>query len=150
MEQQAALPKLAKVVLDQVYGSGKFPGVWTIVKVNQATYGLEQNGVPLKAHKSLVRLATDAEILAFESQPKPVHYIPGMPVRAPRARKMDTRAFYVVLSTRGMNPSDLAKVAKLGGERNGRVWNVPQSFLEPVTLAQLADSLRPHLSAGTT
>lgn len=140
------LPKGAKVVLDPASGSsGKFPGVWTIVKINQASYQLEQYGVPLRAHKSLVRLATGAEITAFASQPRPVSYVSGQLVRLPRARKMD--GVYVVLSVRGLNPTDKVKVAKLGGE-NGRSWTVSRGLLEPFSLAELAEALRPHLTSG--
>jgi hypothetical protein len=137
MEIPADLPRGTKVVLDTHNGSGKFPGVWTIDKINQRTYGMKQDSAVLKADKTLVRNATPEEILAWDSKPKVAFLIPGQLVRAPSAHNMDRTAFYVVLSARDMNPRAKIKVALLGGEGIGRTWSVTRTMLEPVSVIQM-------------
>ncbi len=100
----------------------KFPGRWTVVKVNPTTYKLEQPGRRLTAHHAFV---TDAPAES-ETVDIPEPFSPGEIVRARRSQRMGDH-LYVVLQDR----LDKVKVARLGGDA-GRYWTVPAGVLDRV------------------
>jgi hypothetical protein len=133
-----------QVVLDPP--DSKFPGVWTITKVNPTTFRMEQSGKFLRAHRSLVRRATLAQIEAASAAPVPVMLDAGQVVRAATPKM---QGYYVVLADRDMAPNARVKLAKLGGE-GGRTWRAPRVVLTPVTMEEILDALRPYPTASAS
>jgi hypothetical protein len=118
--------------------SDKWPGTWTVAKVNRVSYGLEQNGRQLKAAKEFVLPVTgEAGGGTAQAQPAPEtyrYYSPGEFVR-PKVGRMAGKIL-VVLADKG----DKVNAADLGGDE-GRYWRIVRRNLEPVTLADLAEYL---------
>lgn len=141
--------------------SPKFPGVWTVIKVNPTTYRLEQNGRFLKAHKILTLDVTDADTAATPAAPKLTQVpVPGTvpfggvttdgnpPIGQPyqdvvifdegsvvRTSHPKAPGLWVVLADK-THATGKVNIAKLGGDA-GRYLRMPPRFLTVVPLADI-------------
>jgi hypothetical protein len=100
----------------------RFGGVWTVKKVNQTTYALEQGARRLRVDKTLCHAAADGPtFVTLDSEP---YFTVGELVRY-------RNDFHVVLRTSSGARGTQVNVAKLGGD-NDRYWRVPPRSLERV------------------
>lgn len=120
-----------KVVVDDP----KFPGVWTVTKVNPKTYAMtpDGGGRGLRAPHSMVRPASEgaiATVVAFRSP-----YVLGALVRytGPSNAKIRTGELHVVLKDDG---GDRIRTAKLGGDGD-RYWRLPPRHLAEVPVSEV-------------
>lgn len=111
----------------------KWPGLWTVVKVNPTTYRLEsQNGLGLlKASHTYVVSASSADTQASAHLKL---FSPGTVVRS-ASPKMP--GLWVVVKS--ASPTDKTSVVPLGG--GGSRWNIHAVALTEVPLEALGDAL---------
>lgn len=86
---------------------GKFPGVWTVVKVNPRTVSLDQSGRRLRADVGCVAKVDGATLATATTVPIPEYLAEGTVVTV-RGRE----GYWVVIKSAG----DKTNVAKLGGD----------------------------------
>jgi hypothetical protein len=124
-------------VLDpNTYGpSVRFPGAWTVEKVNQRTYKLSQPGRPgmLNCDKSLTTTEAPAAGVTVEDARFP--WQQGQIVRWATAPVKAGGTLFVIISDKG--DRTVERIVLLGNT-DGRYWRrVPASQLEPVDVADI-------------
>jgi hypothetical protein len=112
---------------DQVtVASERWPGVWTVVKVNKVNLKLEQGPRRLNASPTYVTKvdgSTPAPTFTATTVPLPTIFDPGATARV-RGRD----GLWVVIRDAG---ADRVNLARIGGE-NGRYLRAPRSLVTPV------------------
>jgi hypothetical protein len=111
---------------------GKYPGVWTIVKMLPTNVRLEQNGAALRCHPSFMRHAPDATsdpVLTAKLDTTIGMQVPGAVVRYLGAGHGDFHkdGLYIVLADKG----ERINIMVLGGQ-GGRYLRVPRRNLAAV------------------
>lgn len=110
----------------------KYPGVWTVKKVNPTTLILEQDGQarPLKCPKTLITDAPEPGAAASggDTYEWRAPMLPATVVRYTGPNARVKKGLYVVTSDRG---DYLVRVTRLGGD-NGHYWRLPGKFLAVV------------------
>jgi hypothetical protein len=112
--------------------SPKYPGIWTITKVNQVTVKLEQNGSRLTCSKECL-LPADAStaVVAIASASLP-YQDAGAVVRyigtGTQDKTLSKGALLIVIADKG----EKVNVTLLGGNGGG-YWRMPRRSLEATT-----------------
>ena len=117
-----------KVVVNNGTKVNKFPGVWTVTKVNPKNVTLDQNGMTLSCYKGFLSKATEVTEAAFAA---------AMPFQAPGAfvqyagtnSKFTKGQVFVVLADKG----DKVNVTLPGGN-GGVYWKMPRANLSAATV----------------
>lgn len=128
-------PAAERIATGEIVGIDhpKYPGRWTIVKVNDRTCKLVRGGQGLTADKAM--LIKPPAVDNVPVRPDGVHVGGIIRIEATRYRGAPQDGLMVVLDTRG----EKVKAAPLGGTERGTFWRVAdQHIAEVISVARVS------------